>query len=160
MTELRRGENMARAKNAKEQKKQTIIVEVPVGSDLPERLEDLSKYTGLSYSNLLQKWIVQEETLVSMFQRREEELLKRFETRQSVSRPEKPAADVDNTSRTEESDESYRQKVIQRIEELKAQGMTFSEIAKLFNTEGFSTVSGTGKWYPSSVSLILGTRTA
>jgi hypothetical protein len=113
----------------------------------------------LSYSSLLQNWIAQEEPLISIFQNREKELLERLETRPSVSRSKKPAAKVENASRAEESDKSYRQKAIQRIEELRAQGMTFSEIAKLFNTVGFSTVSGTGKWYPSLVLQALKTKT-
>ena len=49
---------MAVRKNAKAQSR-TINLETPLDSDLSLRLENISKQTGLSHFDLIQKWILQ-----------------------------------------------------------------------------------------------------
>jgi hypothetical protein len=156
---LRRGESMARGKNTSEQGKITISVEVPSGSDLPERMKDVSEYTGLSYVGLLQKWLAREEDLIAILQRREEGFLKRVEAQMNDSKTKNSAPTEEYALEQEENGGNYRQKVIQRITDLREQGMTFSGIARLFNEEGFSTVSGSGKWHSASISQLLNAKT-
>ena len=49
---------------------------------------------------------------------------------------------------------SYRKTLIKRVQKLKKEGMTLKKIADTFNEEKVPTVSGTGKWYTSSISLL------
>jgi hypothetical protein len=148
-SEFGRGENMARPKNVPEQDKMTVLLKVPFGSDLPERMKNVSEYTGLPYLRLLQKWLTQEEAQISILRHREEDLLKRIETHLNV-----PETRITPEPQPEQDDKNYRQEIYQRIIELKAQGMTFLKIAQLFNDEKTPTFSGTGKWYPATISKI------
>jgi hypothetical protein len=148
---------MARRKNAEEQDKKTILLEVPLlevpsDSDLAVRMGNVSEYTGLPYLSLIQKWLTQEEAQISILRHRENDFLKRIETQLSALKTKaapEPEPDAEN----------YRQEVYQRIAELKAQGMTFFKIARLFNDENIRTISGVGKWHPATVSQIFNAKT-
>ena len=61
------------------------------------------------------------------------------------------AVDSKATAAAEPADPDYRIKLIRRIQKLKKEGIGAKKIAELFNSEGIRTVSGTGKWYASSI---------
>jgi len=134
-------------KNTKDQSK-AILLEVSPDSDLPLRLEKISEQTGLSSFSLLQKWILQEESLIGVIQRSKDLTPKRAEAQPSVS---KSAKAVQPSSGNLE----YRKKLIKRAMLLKKGGMTLKEIAETFNDGKVPTVSGTGKWYASSINNLL-----
>lgn len=46
---------------------------------------------------------------------------------------------------------SYKKAVILEIITLRNLGASYTEIAELFNKEGYDTFSGNGKWYTQSV---------
>ena len=134
-------------KNMKDQPK-IILLEVSSDSDLPLRLKKISEQTGLSSLNLLQKWILQEESLIGIIQRSKAHTPKRAEAQPNVS---KSAEAVQlGSSKTE-----YRKILIKRALKLKKEGMTLKKIAETFNIEKLSTVSGAGKWYSSSINNLL-----
>jgi hypothetical protein len=147
---------MARPKKAPEQDEMTILLKVPSGSDLAERMKNVSEYTGLPYLRLLQKWLTQEEAQISILRHREKDFLKRIETQLNLPQTENPVFEIKTAPepKSEQDVENYRQKIYQRIVELKAQGMTFLKIAQLFNDDKTPTFSGAGKWYPATVSKI------
>ena len=126
----------------------TILLEVPLDSDLPLRLEKISEQTGLSFFNLLQKWVLQEEALIGIVLCGKDPARQRIEAHPSVSkRAEVPLP--------EPSDPNYRKILIRRALKLKKRGMTLKNMAEKFNNEKVPTVSGTGKWYSSSISNLL-----
>jgi DNA-binding transcriptional MerR regulator len=149
----------------KRKKAAQIIFDVPSSSDLPERIQDVSERTGLSYSKLLQKWLTQEENVVGS-KRREDDLLKWTRNienqlndlqRRMLELQGKPAGDEDPESERHDN-QVYRQALLERIKSLRDEGTTLKKIAEQFNSEGVSTLTGTGQWYASSISHILKTR--
>ena len=145
---------MALRKNARQETK-TINVKVPIYSDLSFRLEKISKQTGLSNFNLIQKWVLQEESLLGIMlykERMEQTAPSKRTVRQKkisgVKEQGDPAA-IDPQS------QAYRKALAKRVKKLKKEGMTFKKIAETFNDENISTVSGTGKWYTSSITWLL-----
>ena len=141
---------MATRKKMKDQPKR-ILLEVPSDSDLLLRLEKISEQTGLSSLSLLQKWILQEESLIGVIQRSKKPAPKRVEAHPSVS---KSAKSVQYDPRNP----NYRKMLLKRALKLKKEGMTLKKIAETFNDEKIPTVSGTGKWYPSSINNFLNSK--
>ena len=141
---------MAIRKNMKDQSK-AILLEVPIDSDFPLRLEKISEQTGLSSLNLLQKWILQEESLIGVIQRSKEPTPQRAETHPSVSKSAEAVL-------PDPSDPKYRKMLIKRAMKLKKGGMTLKKMAETFNDEKVPTVSGTGKWYASSINNLLSSK--
>ncbi|MDR1978725.1 MAG: hypothetical protein LBQ42_08325 [Synergistaceae bacterium] len=119
-------------------------------------MQNVSEYTKLSYGELLQKWIGQEERIINA-ERCEEELLKwkqHIETQ--LIGIQRQIFDLQGTPTGEGFNEhEYRRALLKRIKSLRAQGMTFVDISEQFNRESIATVTGTGKWYPSSISQFL-----
>ncbi|MDR1623098.1 MAG: recombinase family protein [Synergistaceae bacterium] len=143
---------MVLRKGTKEREKTVSILEVPVDSDLPGRLQSISEQTGLSSHDLLQKWILQEESWIRVIQRGKEAAdgqAKRMETSPDTSdlAPQTEEADADNSD--------YRKTLVDRVRKLKKEGVTLTKIAEIFNEENLTTVSGKGKWYSSSIAWLL-----
>ena len=138
---------MAIKKKMKDQPK-TILMEVPPGSDLLNRLEKISEQTGVSFLNLLQKWILQEESLIGVIQRSKEPVPKRAEAHPTVSK--NATTDQPGLGKPE-----YRKMLVKKAMKLKKEGVTLKKIAETFNDEKIPTVSGTGKWYSSSINNLL-----
>ena len=141
---------MARRNNTKDLPK-TILLELPFESDLPLRLEKISGQTGLSSLSLLQKWILQEESLIGVIQRSKEPASKRAEAHPSVSKSE-------DTVPYDPSNPNYRKILVKKAMKLKKDGMTLKKIAETFNDKKVPTVSGTGKWYSSSINILLNSK--
>ena len=138
---------MALRKKVK-QETQKIILDVPIDSDLPLRMEKISKQTGLSNLNLIQKWILQEESLVGlMLYGKGQETVKT----KPVSRNGRQKA---STARKPKNAD-YRNMLIKKAKKLKKEGMTLKKISETFNNENIATVSGKGKWYTTSITWLL-----
>ncbi|MDR3264759.1 MAG: recombinase family protein [Synergistaceae bacterium] len=153
-------------------KPQQIILEIPLESQATKRLQSISEQTGLSYYELLLKWLNDEEKAIQVqhdardlldWQKGIEAQLQRISVllgEQNVGEKkagdEKPDSDFNADPETDSSSpQSYRQQVQEKIQSLRKQGLTYSKIAAQFNAEGIATITGTGKWYPSSVSQLL-----
>ena len=140
---------MARKRNTKKQP-EIALLKMLGDTDLPLRIEKISEQTGLSSINLLQKWILQEESLIEVIRRSKEHTSKRA-THASVSKsaefvPPDPGSP------------DYRKMLAKRAKNLKKEGMTLKKIAETFNDEKMPTVSGSGKWYPSSITNLLNSK--
>ena len=142
---------MAVRKNLKDQPK-TVLLEVQSNSDLPLRLEKISEQTGLSSLSLLQKWILQEESLIGVIQRSKEPASNRAEAHPSVSKSEDTVVPYDP------SNPNYRKILVKKAMKLKKDGMTLKKITETFNDEKVPTVSGAGKWYSSSINNLLNSK--
>jgi len=150
---------MALRKNLKHQTK-TITLDVPADSDLPSRLKKISKQTGLSPFNLIQKWVLQEESLAGLIRqtRIPTKAVTEMEKASSAKGRKKNAATEPKkspkASKTPKNAD-YRNMLAKRVKKLKKEGMTLEKIAATFNDEKVATVSGTGKWYTSSISWLI-----
>jgi hypothetical protein len=138
-----------------------INIEVPVDSDLPARLENVSTQTRLSYGELLEKWLFLEERDIHVSAKhREEEFLKwtqQFETKLADIQSQLFALWKKPEDEGGPTEQDYRRVLLQRIRNLRNDGMSFVKISEQFNKEGVPTVSGSGRWYPSSISQFLTT---
>jgi hypothetical protein len=147
---------MAVKRNVKDQAKE-ILLEVPFESDLPARIVKISEQTGLSPLNLFQKWVLQEESLIGVLQNSKDRSPKRAEAHSGVSRSKAPVARKESAKADLPVPKSpdYRKTLAERAIKLKKEGMTLKKIAEIFNEEKAPTVSGTGKWYASSIINLL-----
>ena len=146
---------MARKKAVK-QASEKITLEVPVGSDLPSRLGKISKQSGLSHTDLIQKWILQEEFLIGLAKYGKEYVAAKAKKSRRAARRQIPDfEEQEETVTVEHGSPNYRKMLAQRAKKLKKEGMTLKKIAETFNEGKVATVSGTGKWYTSSVSWLL-----
>ena len=138
-------------------------IKIPSGSGLPERLERISGLTGLSDYELLQKWIVHEESVLNASRYYAETMQAKLqqnftEQLRSVSYELQKRGELQKTGKPKaakemkpEKSEDYRQTLSQRIQNMRDEGTSFVKIADQLNQEGVPTVSGIGKWYASSV---------
>ena len=132
-------------------KPKIIKLELPFDSDLLLRMEKISEQTGLSSLSLLQKWILQEESLIGVIQRNKETAPKRAKARPDVSKSSKAVQPGPGNP-------EYRKTLVKRALKLKKEGMTLKKVAETFNDEKVPTVSGTGKWYSSSINNLLNSK--
>ena len=146
---------MASRENVKNRPDKTLL-EVPIDSDLPLRLDKISEQTGLSPLNLFQKWILQEEFLLGFMKYNKEQAAK-----QTKVRPITDWQEILNVLEQEEAGEidisspNYRKRLAKMAKKLKKEGMTLKNIAEFFNDERVQTVSGSGQWYSSSIANLL-----
>jgi hypothetical protein len=133
-------------------------IRIPMNSGLAARLQKVSEATGLSDCELLEKWLTQEESNLYALQRFVESQLRlKHDSTDTLSNVSCPSQDQEESEEPIGSDpgQDYRQTLLQRIQDMREEGMTYSKIAAQFNEEGVATVSGTGKWYPSTISQLL-----
>jgi hypothetical protein len=138
-----------------EQKKIMIILQIPSDSTIQDRIIKVMQYTNLSYRGLLEKWLRQEESSLEVAKHTEEEILKRIKTRvdilekqvlqlgERLSRPGKP------------SKAAYKKSLVFQVLCMRKADKTYKQIAEFFNKEGTHTLSGRGKWSPTSVKQLL-----
>ena len=138
---------MALRKSVNNQPKTTQL-RISLDSDLLLKLEKISEQTGLSSINLLQKWILQEEAMIGVIQRSRKHIPKQAEARPRASKSVEPVV-------RDYGSPDYRKMIANKAKKLKKEGMTHKKIAETFNDEKISTVSGSGKWYSSSINLLL-----
>ncbi|MDR1731533.1 MAG: recombinase family protein [Synergistaceae bacterium] len=123
--------------------------------ELTARIQRLSERTSLSAHDLLVKWLLQEETLLSVIRGTEGNMLRFI-----AGRTDDPNSDFDwipeeLMDADAYKDPEYRKKILKNIKKFRKEGKTFTQIAAFFNTNGVPTLSGAGQWYPSSVSQLL-----
>lgn len=137
-------------------KNNTITIEVPIDGDLSLRIEKISEQTGLSRLRLLQKWVLQEESMIGLVQYGKGQSAGRVKADSKTGR--RQTSDVKKqrkTSAGKPESLDYRKTLAKRVKKLKKEGMTLKKIAETFNDEKVSTVSGTGKWYTSSIAWLM-----
>jgi len=140
------------------QKSKQIVIEIPYESQVAKRLQSISEQTRLSDYELLLKWLDEEEKAIplrhqasdlSNWQKGIEEQLRQISELLRGEMMENENSEVDSPSK------SYRQQLLEKIQDLRKQGLTYSKIATQFNAEKVATISGTGRWYPNTISQIL-----
>ena len=148
---------MAFKRGTKKPAKTISLLEVQSGSDLSVRLEKISGQTGLSPMSLLQKWILQEETLIGLMQRNKGPMAEQAET----SPDNDPKRNLDSKKKMSKAipsgygSSNNREKLVKMASKLKKSGMALKKIAETFNEEKIPTISGVGKWYPGSINNLL-----
>jgi hypothetical protein len=147
---------MAFKKEAKKRLKTIPFMEEPESSDLPGRLQKISEQTGLSSHDLLQKWILQEESLIGLMRRGKAQTAEQAEIYHDTA-PQQSSDVQEREDAAEAGPDSpnYRKMLIRKAEKLKKAGATLVKIADIFNEEKLPTVSGKGKWYSSSITVLL-----
>jgi hypothetical protein len=159
----RKGSAMA---GKKQENASGFEIQVPRDSDLPVRLQRISEATGFSDHELLGKWLTQEESNLHALQHYVESHVRLPhdspgplnsvpQQPQKLSKKQPQTQEESEESTESDTGQDYRQTLLQRIQGMREKGMTYSKIASQFNEEGVATVSGTGKWYPSTISQLL-----
>ncbi|MDR1979906.1 MAG: hypothetical protein LBQ42_14330 [Synergistaceae bacterium] len=150
-------------------KKKSLVkaanLEIP--KDLQDRVQNILERTKLSYQELLQKWLTQEENPIDPICSGDEDFMnmkwkKNVDAqlndfrRQLSALVGPPAVDLPVPAENEASGkEEYRRTILDKIRVLREQRVTYTDIARQFNSDGVATLSGTGKWYASTISQIL-----
>jgi hypothetical protein len=143
-------------KKSEKSQNETILLEVPSGSDLSSRIEKISEQTGLSPLNLFQKWVLQEESLIGLIQRSKAQTTEQAETRSPTSQQQIPdVQEQEEAPKIDPESPDYRKILVKRAKKLKKEGTTLVKIAEIFNEENLPTVTGRGKWYSSSITNLL-----
>jgi hypothetical protein len=134
------------------------VMEIFLDNSLLDKLRKISEATGLSNQELFQKWITQEESVLHVLEYYVDQQNK---VPRPVEKPQQKSSPVhEEPEESTESDQTqnYRKTLLEKILDLKKQGMPTTKIAAQFNEEGIATISGVGKWYPSSITHILSTK--
>ena len=148
---------MAIRKTVKSQNR-TITIDVPANSGLARKLEKVSKQTGLSPHELLQKWILQEESMIGVIHRSQGQAPEQIEEGPDFPADEIPTAQGRNSKDLPHNSPEYRRMLFRKAKQLRKAGMTLKKIADTFNDENLVTVSGSGKWYSSSIVNLLNSK--
>jgi hypothetical protein len=158
---------MARRKETKNQTETVPLLEIPVNSDLAVRIQKISEQTGLPSLNLLQKWILQEESWIGLTQRNGEQQ-EQVTKQEKAARPKVSRRQVSDVQKQEKQKKTaknapsdspdYGKTLAERARKLKEEGMTLVKMAEIFNSEKLPTASGKGKWYPSSLVRLLNSK--
>ena len=151
---------MVLKRDAKKTSKMISLLKIPSGNDLSVRLEKISEQTGLSPLSLLQKWIFQEETLIGLMQHNKEAMTEQVGKCLDTAKQKNPDTQKKRAKAilSEPDKLNNRKTLIKRAIELKKSGMSLKKTAETFNEENVPTVSGTGKWYASSISNLLSSK--
>ena len=120
-------------------------------AELVSRIMKIVGQTGLSPTDLVLKWVLQEESHIGLVLANSTQTTMRSKT---ATEQDKDAEDVS----LDPGSPDYRKELVNRAKKLKKSGMTLKKIADTFNDEGVLTVSGTGKWYASSVANLLSSK--
>jgi hypothetical protein len=154
---------------------QTLTISLPASSDLPEKLRRLSEATGAEPHDLIAKWLDLEEKLFSVQRSLQEVIFSRWQLnveaqaaelskqflqsddtafKKKIKPQKKPVSPKTKTRATAPEDE-LRKTILEKVEALRAQGMTLQAITQNLNTERVPTLSGRGEWYTSTLSRFL-----
>ncbi|MDR1977255.1 MAG: recombinase family protein [Synergistaceae bacterium] len=144
-------------------KQENFKIEIPSGSDLPERIKRVSTLTGLSNYELLRKWLAQEESTLNtscyyaeMIQSQLQNMTEQLRDllgKSPRSATGKTVIEKPMQKAALEDPEGHRRMLLEKMQSMKAAGMSLLKIAEQLNEEGVATISGTGKWYASTVSM-------
>ena len=147
---------MARKKNVQQDSK-IITPDIPLNGDLLLRVKKISKQTGLSHQDLIQKWVLQEELQIGLILHGKGQFTAEAKVSPKAVRQQTPVAKKKGAPKASASQkkDKYRKKLVQKVKKLKNDGMTLKKIAEAFNDKKVPTVSGAGKWYTSSISWLL-----
>ena len=147
---------MVLKKNVKDRSEKSFWKPV-FSKDMVFRIMKIVEQTGLSPTDLVQKWILQEESMIGLMQSRKDQTIKQPKmaadtpVKKTVTVRKKGAKDVS----LDHKNPGYRKELVSKVKKLKKAGMTFKKIAETFNDEKVATISGTGKWYASSINILL-----
>ena len=126
-----------------------------ISDELAFRIMNIAGQTGISPPDVILKWVLQEEAWIGLMQSGKAQTATPPKTAADNSvRKKKGANDVP----LDHKSPGYKKELVKRVKKLKKEGMTLKKIAETFNDEKVPTVSGTGKWYSSSVSGLLSTK--
>ena len=123
-----------------------------ISDELLFRIMNIAGQTGVSPPDIILKWVLQEESWIGLIQNGQGQTTTQ------------PVTAVNNTVQKEKAakDEpldhkspGYRKELMKKAETLKKKGMAYKKIAETFNDEKTPTLSGTGKWYASSINNLL-----
>ena len=148
---------MARRKDVNSQDN-TAMREISIDGGLLSRIEKISKQTGLDTSNLFQKWVLQEESLIGLIRRGKDQAAAQTEIPPDVfprQNPDVRKRKKEKLTETGSAGSDYRKTLVKRAAKLRKEGMTLVKIAEVFNEEKLATLSGKGKWYSSSIIWLL-----
>jgi len=150
-----------------------------ISDELLFRIMNIVSETGISPPDLFQKWVLQEETQIGFMQRNKGQMARQYKASPDVTeqKPEaqdkstkvvrvKVLSDPENANPEivrvkvlpEPGSPDYRKSIVKHAKKFKKEGMTLNRIAKTFNEEKVATVSGTGKWYSSSIANLLNSK--
>jgi hypothetical protein len=118
------------------------LADLKISAELCEQLKRTLEETGLTVDDLVEICLQQINLIVKRTK----------ETTPSLPKP-------DETSKSDSDRLEYREVLVEKAEKLKNEGMSLVRIADIFNEEKLSTLSGNGKWYPSSIGMLLKRRT-
>jgi len=145
---------MALKKNVKDQSEKSLRRPM-ISDELLFRIVQIAGQTNLSPPDLVLKWVLQEESLIGSIQSGIWQAIKQPKTAMDIPvQKEKGAKDVSLSHKNQE----YKKELVKKAEMLKKKGMTHKKIAEAFNDEKVPTVSGTGKWYASSINILLNSK--
>ena len=150
---------MATKKNVKERPEESFWKPL-ISDEMLFRIMKIVGQTGLSPTDLVLKWVLQEESLIGLIQAGKDKTAKPPKTaadapvQKTITAKKKGAKDVTLGHKSP----GYRNELVKKAQKLKKEGMTLKKIAETFNNGKVSTISGTGKWYSSSVANLLSSK--
>jgi hypothetical protein len=124
-----------------------------INDDLMNRIRIIAEQTRIPPSKLFLKWVLQEETFIGLIQGGKGQTIKQPKTAADI--PVQKSVPAQRESKKDARNQVYRKELVKKAEKLKKKGMTHKKIAETFNDEKVPTVSGTGKWYSSSINILL-----
>jgi hypothetical protein len=142
---------MPRVKKQEKSVSESYTLSVAMAS----RVRRILEQTGLSFGDLIQKWTLQEESMISLTRK---SVSKPSDIQKNISEPKSkgPRSRRKKATQSEAQGEpGDRTSLFKKAEDLKKGGASLVKIASLFNEENIPTTSGTGKWYGSSIALLL-----
>ena len=145
---------MVLKKNLKERPEESYWKPV-ISEELLLRIKNIVEQTGISPPNLIIKWVLQEESWIGLMQSSKSKATTSSKaTADSSVQKKKAMKDVS----LDHKSPGYRNELVKKAKMLKKEGMAHNKIAQTFNDEKIPTVSGTGKWYASSIANLLNSK--
>ena len=142
---------MVRKKNVKDRPEKELWKPL-ISDELLSRIMNIAGQTGVSPPDLIQKWVLQEESWIGLIQSGNGQTT--TQSKAAVNDTVQEKKDAKDVSLDHKSP-GYRKELVKKAKTLKKKGMTHNKIAKVFNDEKMPTVSGTGKWYAGSIDNLL-----
>ena len=138
---------MAIKKNQKDKSEAEHFKPV-LSADLLNRIRNIAEQTGISTSDLFLKWVLQEESWIGL-----NKTGKGHQVNQQSKTVGKPAQKTKTGKNL--ASPGNKKEMVRKATILVKNGMTHAKIAQTFNEQNVPTVSGTGKWYASSITNLL-----
>ena len=135
-------------KKNKKDKSEAEHFEPVFSADLLNRIRNIVEQTGISPPDLFLKWALQEESWIGL-----NKAGKRRQVNQQSKAVGKPAQKTKTGKNV--ASPGNKKELVRKATMLVKNGMTHAKIAQTFNEQNVPTVSGTGKWYASSITNLL-----